>query len=273
MDPHDPYAPPESDWEPFRVKGYAGVRDTRKLLSKTALSEEELRYLRSRYRGEIRQNDRAFGALVAGLRSRRLLESSVVIFTSDHGEEFLDHAGLMHRRTLYQEVLRVPFAVRLPGGRNAGQVIDHPFRQIDLLPTLAGLVGAPAPEGVEGVDLSGVWLGRNVSPEHPEPMAQVLFKELRKYSIRSGDFKLIVNDDLRPYWRAGTALELYDVRNDPGERFNLVDQRPITARYLEVRLNRMRAEQEAKRSRWEKDSQRPLSTAEIEKLRALGYVE
>jgi arylsulfatase A-like enzyme len=270
LDPHDPYEPADADWQAFRVEGYRGPRDPRQLVAKGRLEDDELGYLRSKYRGEIRHNDAAFGALLDGLRSRGALDRSIVIFTSDHGEEFLDHGGLLHRRTLYDEILRVPLAVRLPAGRGSGRVIDAPFRQVDLLPTLASLVGARAPKEVEGTDHSLAWVTPGAASPATEPMAQLVDEGLRKFALRSGDLKLIVNADARGYWRTDQEIELYDVRADPGERKNLVYDRPVAAHYLRNQLARLQLEQ-ARRRR--SGSQQPLSTEEREHLRALGYVQ
>jgi arylsulfatase A-like enzyme len=239
-------------------------------MAKGRLEEDELGYLRSKYRGEIRHNDSAFGALLSGLRSRGALDRSIVIFTSDHGEEFFDHGGLLHRRTLYDEILRVPFAVRLPGGQGAGRLIGAPFRQVDLFPTLASLVGAEAPKEVEGTDHSRAWVSAGLPSPVSEPMAQLVDEGLRKFALRSGDLKLIVNADARGYWRTDQEIELYDLRTDPGERTNLFYDRPVAAHYLRTRLARLQVEQERRRR---SGSHQPLSSEEREQLRALGYVQ
>src|SRR5262249_16681448 len=126
LDPHDPYEPSDADWEAFRDGGYRGISDPRRLIEKGRLAKPGLAFLRSKYRGEIRHNDRAFGALLDGLASRGL-DRAIVIFTSDHGEEFLDHGGLLHRQTLYDEILRVPLAVHLPGRQAARPLVRPPF--------------------------------------------------------------------------------------------------------------------------------------------------
>jgi arylsulfatase A-like enzyme len=270
LDPHDPYEPSDADWEPFRPKSYQGLRDPRQLLAKGRLDDAELAYLHSKYRGEIRHNDGAFGALVAGLRARGLLDRSVVVFTSDHGEEFLEHGGLRHRRTLYDEIVRVPLAVRLPGSRGAGRVVDTPFRQVDLFPTLAALVGAKTPKEVEGLDHSGAWLAPSVTSPVADAMSELVDDKVQKFAVRSGDLKLIVNADGRGYWRTDEEVELYDLRADPRERHNMVYERPIAAHYLRNLLGRLQVEQEGRR---QKAAPKPLTTDERQELRALGYVQ
>jgi arylsulfatase A-like enzyme len=270
LDPHDPYEPEDEDWQPFRPEGYRGDTDPRRLVKKRKLDDEELRYLRSKYRAEVRQNDRAFGTLVDALRSRGLLDRSVVVFTSDHGEEFLEHGGLLHRATLYEEILRVPLAARLPNGEGGGRVSGKPFRQVDLFPTLAALLGAELPAGVEGADHSSAWRSPAAPVPPSEPTARILDKELRKFSVRSDELKLIVNADPRGYWRTHREVELYDVRADPGEQRNLVDERPIAVRYLQTRLELPPpGDEQHPRS----GASQPLTAAEREHLRALGYVE
>ena len=122
MEPHAPYTPSEEDLRPFAAGGYRGPTDTRALLrlgQLGTLDEAGLAFLRSRYQGEVRQNDRAFGDLLDGLKARGLDASTAVVFTADHGEEFREHGGTEHSKTLYQELVHVPLVVRLPGAPGA----------------------------------------------------------------------------------------------------------------------------------------------------------
>ena len=73
--------------------------------------------------------------------------------TSDHGEEFLDHGGTKHGRTLYEEVLRVPLLIRMPDLSSAGRTFDRPVGLVDLMPTVLELVGAKPPRSIHGRSL------------------------------------------------------------------------------------------------------------------------
>jgi arylsulfatase A-like enzyme len=276
MEPHSPYAPSEEDAAPFASSGYSGDRDTRALLRLGQLGQlgpEGLRYLESRYRGEVHQNDRAFGALLDALRTRGLLESSLVVFLADHGEELLDHGGTEHAKTLYQELVRVPLAVRLPGGRRGGKRESAPIQQIDLVPTLLRFAGLKRPDGLPGRDLAARCLGTGP----PEPFPPLLFSEERfavvdKYAVRAGALKLILNNDGRELWRAGTHEELYDLDRDPGERANQVASRPVSVAFLRQELERFRGLQAALLRRAGSGGALTLTPEEQEQLQALGYV-
>jgi arylsulfatase A-like enzyme len=276
MEPHSPYVPSAEDAAPFEIEPYHGDRDTRALLrlgQLGSLPPEGLRFLRARYQGEIRQSDRAFGALVDGLRGRGLLDGSIVVFTADHGEELLDHGGTEHAKTLYQELVRVPLVARLPGGRGAGRRLDEPVQQTDLLPTLLRLAGLPVPGSLQGRDLAPHWTGQ----AQAEPPPPVLFSEERfavvdKFAARSGDWKLILNNDGPELWRARSHLELYHLGRDAGERRNLASSQAVVVPFLRRQLDGFRRAQAALLAARER-AVVTLSREEREQLRALGYVE
>jgi arylsulfatase A-like enzyme len=232
------------------------------------LSAEGLRFLRAQYEGEVRQNDRAFGALIDGLRARGLLDRTVVVFTADHGEEFLEHGGTEHTKTLYQELVRVPLVVRVPG-KPGGTRERGTVQQIDLMPTILALTGRPAPRPLPGRDLSA----RLAGAQGPVSAAPVLLSEERfavvdKLAARAGDLKLIFNNDGPALWRAGSHVELYDLARDPLERANLAPLRPIAVAFLERRLEAFRKAQAPGAA-----PSVALSSDEREQLRALGYVQ
>lgn len=271
-EPHSPYEPSPDNEAPFAFD-YRGNRDTRILVGlgqRGQLEPEGLRFLTASYRGEVRHSDQGFGVLLDGLRSRRMLDNSVVLFTADHGEEFLEHKGTEHGKTLYQEMIHVPLAVRLPLGLRGGTRLKEPVQQIDLLPTLLGLAGLPIPSGLHGRDFSAGWQG--VSPRPPASI--LLYSEQRfdttdKYSVRADRWKLVFNHDEALLWRAGARIELYDLNRDPGERENVASSFPIVTTFLLERVEAFRAAQ----TRIKTGSSVTLTPQEIEQLRALGYVQ
>jgi choline-sulfatase len=273
MEPHAPYTPSDEDLRPFAAGGYRGPTDTRALLrlgQLGTLDQAGLAFLRSRYEGEVHQNDRAFGELLDGLKARGLDASTAVVFTADHGEEFQEHGGTEHAKTLYQELVRVPLVVRLPGAPARGVRERAAVQQIDLMPTLLGLAGLPIPRGLPGRDLRAT-LEARADPRLPPP---VLFSEERfavvdKLAVRAGDLKLIFNNDGPALWRAGSHLELYDLARDPAEKSNLAATRPIAVAFLERRLDAFRSAQTAASAA----DHVALSAQEKEQLRALGYVQ
>jgi choline-sulfatase len=273
MDPHAPYEPPAEDAAPFEGP-YAGERDTMALLRRshrTPLHPRAKHFLESQYLGEIRRNDRAFGDLLDGLRERGLLDRSAVLFTADHGEEFWDHGGTQHGRTLYTEQLRIPLAVRLPGARRGGTRENGVVQQLDLYPTLLGLAGVEPPPDMPGRDLSGSWLAGDDALPPGLLFSEQRFTVVDKAAVRAGRLKLIVNRDAPVHWRADARVELYDLARDPDERVNIASARPIVVRCLLEELERFDGHSSA--HRLGRDATLALTAEERDQLRALGYLQ
>jgi arylsulfatase A-like enzyme len=272
LEPHGPYAPEAEHWSPFLFEGYRGARNPEALARKKELTPDELRFLRSAYQGEVRQNDAAFGALLEGLRARGLLDPSLVVFVADHGEEFRDHGGVGHGRTLYQEVVRVPLAVRLPGGARGGTRDVAPLQQVDVMPTLLALLGAPPPSGLEGRDQSASWLGRGRTDEAPLMLSRLLFDGRDKVAVRTGRHKLILNTDAAPPG-GRVPVELYDLTADPNERAAVTGSRPVVVGALRAEAARLLAAHGLVRQRLKAGHEIDLTAEERERFRALGYLQ
>jgi arylsulfatase A-like enzyme len=158
FDPHYDYVPP-APFDTAFDPDYAGTvdgRDFARRLTDPALAARELEHLRALHDGELAWTDSQIGRVLAELERLELAADTLVVIMADHGEEFLEHGGLGHRRTLYEEVLRVPLILRLPGRLPAGLRLPGPTSLAALLPTVLPLVdgsgppallepGAPAP--------------------------------------------------------------------------------------------------------------------------------
>ncbi len=269
MEPHATYEPSDAAYRLFAPPGEAR-RESRPILMKPHIGARAGAYLDALYQGEIWDNDRAFGALTEGLRHRGRLDSTLVLFTADHGEEFLDHGGKGHGQSLYRELTRVPLVVRLPGGRRGGSREKAPVAQVDVMPTLLGLLGVAAPRN-EGRDLSALWQHGSRGTGVPVLVSETRFGKSEKQALRVGDFKLILNQDPRRYGEGGGPAELYDLARDPGERENLAEQEWIAAAWMQRRL---RSLLEAWRKAGGKVASGTVESTEEDReaLRALGYV-
>ncbi len=253
MDPHDPYFE-----HPYRGLGYSRAAHPHP-------DPSEAEHLRRLYDGEITYWDQHFGALLRRLQEEGIYEESLIVVTSDHGEEFADHGGFWHGTTLYDEQVHVPLLVKLPFSERGGTRISHWVQHVDLMPTLLRLLGVRPPEGVQGGDLfegsDQVW----AEEDHEGNL-------LRSVRIRRGleAYKLIEANEGNP--RGLPERELFRVDMDPGERVNLVQDQPERARYLETRLEQAarRAQQGAVSRRAVDPSADPDAEA---RLRALGYAE
>jgi arylsulfatase A-like enzyme len=116
------------------------------------------------YYGMTANLDENLGRLLSALADAGLVENTLFVFTSDHGEMFGAH-GRRGKNIFYEEAIRVPFLVRWPGRVPEGGTTDACLSAPDIMPTLLALMGLPVPQGVEGMDLSSRALGR----EGPQP--------------------------------------------------------------------------------------------------------
>ena len=214
------------------------------------------------YDGEIAGVDRAIGSVIALLEERGQLERTVVVAIGDHGEGLGEHGEDTHGVFLYDSVLRIPWLMRLLGKDRAGTVIGEQVRAIDLMPTVLDALGVSPPAGLDGVSVGSVTGGRlrrDVPPAYAETYYSKLhygWSQLR--AVRVGDWKFI----------EAPRSELYSLRNDPGERIDVVSRQGGLA-------SRLGAELSGIASAW---SQLPERTAPapdretMERLRSLGYV-
>jgi arylsulfatase A-like enzyme len=270
-DPHWPYRPPRRYLRPFR----AGTVDDPAIRRATdaafpfffgnvrwgerrwALPDDELAVLRDLYDAELRQSDDYFGRLLDLLAAAGRLENTVVVLTSDHGEEFQDHGGLAHGQTLYDEVLHVPLVVRLPHGAAGGTRVARTVQQVDIAPTVLALANLPVPGRLDGRSL--------LDPERPLGNEALSFLGLMGKALESltrRDTKVvhaIEEGDDRP-----RAFEAYDRLRDRAERENLAATSAWLLAYARQRFDLLGLEAEAGPA---------IDPKQLERLRALGYVQ
>jgi arylsulfatase A-like enzyme len=173
-----------------------------------------------RYDSEIAYVDRAVGRLVASLH--QLPGPTIFVLTSDHGEEFKEHGGNYHGSTLYEEQIRVPLIIGVPGVKPG--VVRTPSQLVDVVPTLLDLLGVRVPESVRGESLVPELLGKG------EPDRTAFSEVHTKKMVRFRHWKLI-----HDYRRS--TFQLYDLLSDPRERVNLIGQRPRDANRLKQKLH------------------------------------
>jgi len=203
------------------------------------------------YDGEARVFDDLVGTWLGALEELDVLDDTLVILTADHGEELMERGHVGHcscnlKGTLYDESIRVPLIMRYPKRLPMGHVIDRQVSHIDIMPTIFDLLCVHLPDSMDGQSL----LPLIASPDAPfrketfceTPPAgwQALASDDRDiWCIRTAKWKLILNT--QPSTNAGT-LELYDLKNDPGEKQSLVNERPDVLADLLPKLRRHIAE-------------------------------
>jgi len=158
-DPHCPYWPPPkwrkeyADWYDgkLRPQGLCGPPMFLGLIERGIVGAREVRYVNDLYDAEIASADERVGELLDELEHRGLLDESIVVFLSDHGESLGTRDRIGHGAML-EEILHVPLLIRFPGGQWAGRR-DDPVELVDVMPTLLSALGVPLPEGIHGRDL------------------------------------------------------------------------------------------------------------------------
>lgn len=142
MEPHSPYLPPSHFVKEFGC-GAAGAGDS--------LQETNARNLRC-YNAEVKYFDAEFGKLVQSLKEAGEYDNTLITVVSDHGEGFLEHGSVRHGKQLYNEELRVPLIMRIPGVKP--RVVRSAVSIADIFPTLLESIGATIPEHVQGISFT-----------------------------------------------------------------------------------------------------------------------
>ena len=218
----------------------------------------DLEHVLSAYDAEVRSSDDGLANLVRYLQETGLYDETLIVFTSDHGEEFGEHGTVgMHSHTLFDELLRVPLVIKFPGSEHAGVRVGHQVRSFDIPPTVVSAVGVTIPEVFSGTDLRGL-LGKELVGE------LVAISRLDrpphrggKTSSRVAGWKLIEQD-------------LFDLSYDPGETWyaHPSGEGIGVAGHLKAALE----EALASREPYPTEVVAP-SDSTVDELRALGYIQ
>jgi hypothetical protein len=161
------------------------------------------------YDGAVAYGDQQFGRLLRGLRERGLYERALVVFLSDHGEEFLDHGGWVHGHTLYDELVRVPLVVKYPGRRDAGRRVGRQVQLLDVLPTILKSQRLEFPVVIMGRALEESFSG---SARERVALLETKYRDHVAYGARMSTGKYVRHLD------AGGAELVFDLSLDPQER-------------------------------------------------------
>jgi arylsulfatase A-like enzyme len=257
---HSPYDPPEGFRHLFGEPpgGFKATSEALLEAQKDALTSEDFEHLELLYDGEILYTDEVLGGLLASLEALGFLDNAMIVVTSDHGEEFGEHGGVLHGGTLFEELLHVPLII-------AGTGIDRGV----VNPSLVSLVDiAPTMLSLAGLDIPGTMEGRSVfdRPESEHWQDQRVFSQYgdQLYSVRTPRWKLIQRT-------SNQRVKLYDLHRDPGEKRNLNQRHPELSAALLAELEAWRSGclQLDLGSRQDVE----LTKERVDELRALGYIE
>ena len=228
FEPHSPYEPPEPHRSLYRLA----------------------------YDGEIARSDEIVGEFLERLKESGIYDRALIVFLSDHGEGLNEHGEQEHGILLYRNAIRVPLLVKLPGSRRAGESVAEPVALSDVFPTVAGLLGLPAPEGMAGISLAPRLAGR------PLPVRPVFSETIYpRLHLGWSDLASLIDD--RHHYIEAPKPELYDILADPRETRNLASEAPPAFRSMRIALSRIPRPLQAPGA---------LDAEQVKKLAALGYI-
>ena len=235
----------------------------------------ERKYIVDLYDGDVLHADRVVGGLLRDLRSDGLLTDTIVIVTSDHGEDLWDHLAEdipAHGTSLYEEIAHVPLLAWGPGRVAPGCRVSSPVSHLDLPSTLLDLAGVDDAPSFPGRSLAPA-LRSCAEPEVLPVLAEGIRYGQERFSRREGSNKAIVEPSppsgTEGRWGTARAIEVYDLAVDPRERTNRAASASVAERELvEGVLLRIRSTER----RGDPGHALPLSKELEEQLRSLGYV-
>ena len=235
-------------------------------------SEEEERLVGSVYDAALRELDGFLHEVLSRLEADGLLDETVVILTSDHGEHLGDHGSYMHHFSVYDGLMRVPLVVWAPWALEPG-VEETAVMHVDLFPTVLELTGVEGPERSGPVSLTNPRRDRVLVGEYVRAGMRLLapyrqeFPDWdyrpytrRLWAVRQGPYKFIRAAD--------GEVQLFDIEKDPGELNNLAESDPKAVRVFSERLDAWLESRELVKEA----ATRELTEQEIAQLKALGYM-
>ena len=259
MDPHAPYLPPHPYERAFYhgdeldpdnksmepVMAFEPFCDFFKTWMPPGIRDKD--YVIAQYDGAIAYMDACIQTLFKALEPHGILDDTIVVVNSDHGETLYDHECYFDHHSTYDNILHIPLIIRYPAKVSAGKRVKGYCRQQDLVPTILDLAGIE-PEGLafpEGGSFDGQSLMKMVSGEVASFDSEFYITEctwMRKHGWRTPQWKLIVA--LEPDFHFKPEVELYNLILDPDENCNLAETHPDVVELLKGRMDAWIAKRE-----------------------------
>ena len=268
---------------------YSQQLGTRKETDAAGIEAEQFwDYHKGWYDGSIRGMDSEIARLLERLQSHGSLDDTLIVFFSDHGEEFHEHGGAFHGGSVYGELTNVPLFFSWPAGLPGGVAVAETVRSIDIMPTVVEISRLPAPEGMQGQSLLPLMIAARDAPDDRDgllataadlgwrPEAAVSENvtvgddKLRATALISGEWRLIHNSFIPAKDRP--EYELFNHRQDPLNLQNVAEEHSEIVERLKNELSKWR-EAAVSAMLEEENSTEGMTPQEIERLKSLGYVQ
>lgn len=266
-DVHYDYIPPPP-YDQLFDPDYRGAIDGKGYIHNDKINPEmdprDLEHIIALYDGEIAYTDYHLGLIFKKLKELGIYDRTLIIVTADHGDEFFEHGDKGHRKTLYDEVIKIPLVIKLPAGKWGSRKINSQVGLIDIVPTVLDLLKLNRPEQIQGKSLLSL-----MNKDESEPPRFVL-SELSPVlqSFRSNDWKLLYNVP-------NNVSIILDLKKDPGEMHeHLIKEGAVWREAHRDFYRRMLADRElAVEYRGGRLGEKvEMDKAQQERLRSLGYM-
>ena len=228
LPPHDPYLTRADFVDTFLNDGFEPIKKPDHIFSR-GRSHHELAYTRRMYDEYCLLADEEFGRIYQQLEQNGILDNTIVVLTSDHGEMFERGIEKHYHETLHQPVIKVPLLIFMPG-QTKRQDVYQTTSAVDLMPTLLHLTGQSIPDWAEGQILPPY---SNQPPNPQRSVYAVEAKDSPKYGQINPASLMIIKDGFKLTYYSGwerqknkkdPAIELYNIETDPEEMVNLAPE-------------------------------------------------
>lgn len=287
---HDPYTPPGEYLEKLNpnplyrkldvVNQGAPWKTYMPVKKELKESMEEL------YKAEIHAYDAYFGNFIAGLKERGLYDNAMIVFMSDHGEEFYEHGGWAHSHNLYNEIIRVPLFIKFPGNGHKNVSVNTAVGIIDVLPTIMAYYGVETRDiDLDGKNLLPLLKGENISSREylVSSIAESRYIDNipPKFALLKGDYKVIYNHKFSPdnlaYFKDWglppevPGVEVFNIKEDPGDNNDLSAQMADLVKKVMPKL--IEINKILRKNILEQQKNKKVMDEEVkEQLKSLGYI-
>lgn len=282
FDPHWPYSP-QPPYDSLYFPDYNGslsgvMQDFRPFLSgQKTLSPIDLKYFVALYDAEIKYTDDQIGKVLDKLKTLGIYDDMMIIVVADHGEEFMEHGGLSHGLTTYQELIHIPLIIKFPAKYRSpippSSRMRRPVTTIDVAPTILDALGIPPYEGFMGRSLIDTEMTEGEWEE------RILFSKTdRHYSHHIA----VIKEGMKfihgyfpgdPFFPDKRKQEIYMLGADPGEKNNLAEARPeILEEMRAILFENVKEERKLHRVYMSTEAPVTFDEATIKRLEALGYL-
>jgi arylsulfatase A-like enzyme len=260
---NEEFLTPDAEWDELALRNFLDSRG-----DDYTFTDKQIQNIIDLYDGEIKYTDEVLiKPLIEQLKEMGIYDDTLLIITSDHGEEFQDHGGWLHGRTLYNELIRVPLIMKLPESRYKGTRIAPIVRLIDIMPTVLDTAGADY-DGIEGKTLltllsrqenqDRIFISDLAHKNTPVPCPALT-------STNRGRMKFIIDRSAEGV----KSIETYDLVADPEEKNNIFEE----VRVMRDEVVKFLTEYYEEKQKQARSIEKIQMGKELEeKLKALGYL-